>query len=138
MTARVPELLKRRVAERAGLRCEYCGLSQAGQEATFHIDHVIPTSAGGETEAGNLALACVSCSLRKAARLDATDPATDLDVPIFNPRKERWDTHFRWDEVVLVGLTATGRATVHALQMNRPIALAIRREEAAFGRHLPG
>ena len=24
-------------------RCEYCQLSQAGQEATFHIDHVMPT-----------------------------------------------------------------------------------------------
>ena len=137
MRVRVSDLLKRRVAERAGFRCEYCGLSQAGQEATFHVDHVVPVSAGGESEAGNLALACVSCSLRKAARLDVVDPETGRNVPVFNPRIERWNTHFRWDGVAVAGLTATGRATVQALQMNRPIALALRQEEAAFGRHPP-
>jgi hypothetical protein len=39
--------LRRIVAERARQRCEYCGLSQVGQEAAFHIDHVLPVSAGG-------------------------------------------------------------------------------------------
>jgi 5-methylcytosine-specific restriction endonuclease McrA len=53
------------VVLRAGNRCEYCGLSQLGQEATFHIDHVVPRAVGGLTVTGNLALACVSCSLRK-------------------------------------------------------------------------
>jgi hypothetical protein len=45
---------------RAGNRCEYCGLSQLGQEAAFHIDHVTPRAAGGLTVIDNLALACVS------------------------------------------------------------------------------
>jgi hypothetical protein len=27
---------------RAGNRCENCQLSQLGQEAAFHIDHVVP------------------------------------------------------------------------------------------------
>jgi hypothetical protein len=137
VTSRVPELLRRRVAERAGARCEYCGLSQAGQEATFHVDHVIPVNAGGETRADNLALACVSCSLRKAARTHVLDSVTGRRAPVFNPRVERWDAHFRWDGVVLVGLTAIGRATVDALRMNRALALAIRREETALGRHPP-
>src|SRR6201999_1385800 len=53
------------VVLRAGNRCEYCGLSQLGQEAAFHIDHVVPRAEGGPTVASNLALACVSCSLRK-------------------------------------------------------------------------
>ena len=48
-------------------RCEYCLLAQAGQEATFHVDHVTPRVAGGPTIDGNLALACVGCSLRKGA-----------------------------------------------------------------------
>ena len=48
---------------RAGYRCEYCRLSQLGQEATFHIDHVVPRAAGGPTTSDNLALSCVSCSL---------------------------------------------------------------------------
>ncbi|MBM3462221.1 MAG: HNH endonuclease [Armatimonadetes bacterium] len=62
----VPVSLQRRVRQRATQRCEYCRLSQAGQEATFHIDHVRPRRDGGGTRAENLALACVSCSLRKA------------------------------------------------------------------------
>jgi 5-methylcytosine-specific restriction endonuclease McrA len=63
-------------------RCEYCGLSQEGQEATFHIDHVIPLAAGGKTVAENLALACVSCSLRKAARQTAIDPQSGKEVAL--------------------------------------------------------
>lgn len=33
--------LRKLVISRAGNRCEYCRLSQKGQEATFHIDHFI-------------------------------------------------------------------------------------------------
>jgi 5-methylcytosine-specific restriction endonuclease McrA len=75
----IPTFLRRLVIRRADGRCEYCHLSQAGQEATFHIDHIIPVSAGGKTVAENLALACVSCSLRKSARLFAIDPQTGLE-----------------------------------------------------------
>jgi hypothetical protein len=48
-----------------------------------------------------------------------------------------WHEHFRWEGVYLQGLTATGRATIEALQMNRALILAIRQEEAARGRHRP-
>jgi len=127
--------LRRLVAERAVGRCEYCGLSQEGQEATFHVDHVIPVAAGGRTVAENLALACVSCSLRKAARQKAVDPQSWAEAPLFDPRRDKWAEHFRWDGVRLLGLTPTGRATVEALDMNRPLILAIRHEETALGRH---
>ena len=66
--------LRRLVTARARERCEYCGLAQAGQEATFHIDHIVPRASKGPTAADNLALACVSCSLRKEARRSALDP----------------------------------------------------------------
>ena len=49
--------LRRFVAERAQQRCEYCGLAQEGQEATFHIDHIVPRKTGGQTIEENLALA---------------------------------------------------------------------------------
>ena len=32
--------LRDAVTLRAGNRCEYCQLSQLGQEAMFHVDHV--------------------------------------------------------------------------------------------------
>lgn len=131
----IPAGLRRLVIQRAVHRCEYCKLSQEGQEATFHIDHVIPVAAGGETVAENLALACVSCSLRKAARQTAVDSQSGQEVALFHPRRDVWHEHFQWDGVHLVGLTATGRATVEALKMNRVLILAIRREEEAVGRH---
>ena len=42
----IPAALRRLVIQRANNRCEYCGISQIGQVATFHIDHVIPVVAG--------------------------------------------------------------------------------------------
>jgi hypothetical protein len=133
----VPARLRRRVIARAMNRCEYCGLSQVRQEATFHIDHVVPQKVGGPTTAANLALACVSCSLRKAARESAADPETDLDVSLFHQRQQAWRDHFHWDGVSIVGITPIGRATIAALQLNRSLVLAIRAEEAERGRHPP-
>ena len=87
---------------------------------------------------GNLALACVSCSLRKGARREAPDPQTQKSVPLFNPRTQSWIDHFEWSDVRVVGRTPNGRATADALAMNRPAVLAIRREEEPLGRFPPG
>jgi hypothetical protein len=133
----IPAGLHAEVVHRAGNRCEYCCLSQAGQEATFHVDHVRPLAAGGLTTLDNLALACVSCSLRKWANQFATDPDSGESVPLFDPRRETWAEHFEWNDSIVVPLTPTGRATVAALAMNRPLIVAIRKEEAIRGRHPP-
>ena len=133
----IPDSLRRLVIERASNRCEYCGLAQAGQAATFHIDHVIPLAAGGATNAENLALACVSCSLRKGAKLLVPDAVSGHEIPVFNPRTQAWSDHFQWDETRVVGVSDVGRATVSALDMNRAVILAIREEEGFFDRHPP-
>lgn len=133
----VSDSIRWQVVERAGNRCEYCGLSQEGQEAVFHVHHIFPVSLGGVTELDNLALACVSCSLRKAARVQVPDPASGEQVAIFHPRNDRWNLHFRWSDCEITGITPTGRATAAALMMNRPMALRIRAEERARGRHPP-
>jgi len=134
---RIPVALRRSVISRSGNRCEYCQLSQAGQIATFHIDHIIPDSAGGDTTADNLAFACVSCSLKKGARQTIQDPETGDRVQIFNPRLQVWSENFAWQGVLLLGLSPVGRATIQALQLNRPMMLAIRSEEIVFNRHPP-
>jgi len=131
----LPATTRAAVILRAGQRCEYCGLSQTGQEAVFHIDHIVPRTAGGLTTEGNLALACVSCSLHKAAKQNSVDPGSGEEVPLFNPRIQDWAEHFRWDGEIVVGLTPVGRATVFSLKMNRALIVAIRREEAIRGRH---
>ena len=135
--AYISSSLRQQVIERADNRCEYCGLSQKGQAATFHIDHVIPVVEDGQTNLENLALACVSCSLFKSARVAVLDPDTSRHVPVFNPRDQIWGEHFRWNGVFLVGLTPTGRATLTALKMNRPVIIAIRDEEVLLNRHPP-
>lgn len=126
----VPVSLQRRVRLRAGDRCEYCRIAQASQEATFHVDHVVPRAAGGATSFENLALACVSCSLRKGARTTAIDPTSSDATQLFHPRVHAWTEHFHADASgEIMGLTAIGRATVVALSMNRVLAVRIRYEE---------
>jgi hypothetical protein len=133
----IPASMRQEVILRARNRCEYCQLSQLGQEAAFHIDHVEPRAAGGPTVASNLALACVSCSLRKWANQTAIDPDTGEEAPLFNPRTQIWQEHFYWDGELVVALTAIGRATLAALAMNRPVIITIRQEEIIRGRHPP-
>lgn len=128
MSEYVPIGVARQVRQRAEGRCEYCHLPQESQEAAFHIDHIQPLASGGKTVADNLALACVTCSLSKAARTAGRDPVTGDSVPLFHPRRDRWSQHFQWAENwKLVGLSAKGRATIRALKINRPEAVRIRR-----------
>jgi len=101
------------------------------QEAMFHIDHIQPLSAGGPTTADNLALACVSCSLRKAARRRGRDPLSKKAVRLFNPRVDSWSEHFRWTPAWrIIGRTSVGRATVTTLQMNQSRLVEIRQNLA--------
>jgi 5-methylcytosine-specific restriction endonuclease McrA len=133
----IPATLVRAVRKRAGFSCEYCQLPQEYQEAIFHIDHVSPRSAGGKTVLDNLAVACVTCSLRKGDRVEAEDQLTSAKYPLFHPRTDVWSDHFAWGkEWRLIGLTARGRATVVALGMNRPRILATRQLLASVG-HFP-
>src|SRR6266496_5999399 len=101
----ISDLLRQAVISRAGNRCEYCRISQSAQEALFHIDHIVPQSAGGPTAMENLALACVTCSLRKAARQTVYDEQTKADVPIFNLRRDKWFDHFSLEGVRIAGTT---------------------------------
>jgi hypothetical protein len=121
------------VRARAAGRCEYCCMHQSLQAATFHIEHVRPLALGGQSSIENLALACPSCNLHKADRVSAIDPATGVSAPLFNPREHRWSEHFTWHAAAVAGITAIGRATVHALQLNHPRRLKVREAEARFG-----
>src|SRR6266516_3003189 len=55
------EAYRRLVEARAGGACEYCRLLQAGTGVTFHIEHLVPRSRGGQTVMSNLALSCPAC-----------------------------------------------------------------------------
>jgi len=126
---RPPDARTRRwVAVRAAFRCEYC-LTLAGfVPDPFCVEHILPRNEGGSHLAGNLAFSCQGCNNHKAAKTAAIDPVTSLDVPLFNPRTQRWHEHFQWTQAgtVVEGLTATGRATVEGLRLNRPALLNLR------------
>jgi hypothetical protein len=60
-------------------------------------------------------------------------------VPLFNPRQQSWIEHFRWslDGTQILGLSATGRATIEALQMNNEYVVESRRFWVLAGWQLP-
>jgi hypothetical protein len=134
----VPEELFRTVRARAGGRCQYCLMHESLQGATFHLEHVIPLCKGGSSDLGNLVLACPGCNLHKADRIAATDPATGEDVRLFHPLRQAWPEHFRFKSYQIEGLTAVGRATVDALNLNHDRRQRIRQVEEAFGLYPPG
>jgi hypothetical protein len=55
-----PSDVKRKVKERAGNRCERCGIDfDEGFEGEFH--HIIPIVYGGDNSIGNCSLLCHNC-----------------------------------------------------------------------------
>jgi hypothetical protein len=107
------------VRQRASDRCEYCGLRQEQSPlAALHIEHIVPKKHGGGDDPDNLALACIDCNLHKGTNIAGYDPVTGELTELFHPRRHEWDKHFRWDGVMIVGVTAIGRTTVNVLQLN--------------------
>jgi hypothetical protein len=130
----IPSALRARVVERDGGFCTWCGLAQLGTGATFHVDHVIPKSKGGSTTLENLALQCPNCSLHKADKLAARDPESAAETELFHPLREKWADHFELRaDGICIGKTATGRATIEALQMNGPLMRIARALQIAMG-----
>jgi HNH endonuclease len=100
MSEHIPHGVVRVVRARAGRICEYCHLPQILQEAAFHIDHISPRSRKGSSDIDNLALACVTCSLKKAARTHSRDPLS----------KRRKDTRRNANTFVAVGRRGQSRS----------------------------
>src|SRR3990172_7430556 len=110
------ESMKAQVRRRAGYRCEYCHLDAHDSPlARLQIEHIVPRKHGGSDDLENLALACVDCNLHKGSNLTGIDPDTGQTTELFPPRRHRWNDHFRWDGISILGTTAIGRTTVRVL-----------------------
>jgi len=120
--------LAEEVWRRARATCEYCGMPQVLNPLPYEIDHVVSEQHGGKTDLANLALACLSCNKRKGPNLVGYDPLSKRLVPLFNPRRQQWRRHFRWEGPRLVGQTQVGRATIVVLGINRPDYVDFRQE----------
>ena len=115
------------VRTRARDRCEYCLTPQIASKLRLWIDHIIASQHLGPTTIDNLALSCPFCNRHKGANLAGIDPVSAAFVPLFNPRVDVWDRHFRFNGDQIIGISATGRATVQVLAMNHPVQLIVRR-----------
>jgi len=135
--ARVTSAQRRAVFARARGCCEYCQSQARFATQSFAVEHIIPRRAGGQTVLDNLALSCLGCNGHKYAKMHARDPETGQRVPLFHPRLQKWSRHFAWsdDFTRVIGRTRTGRATVEALQRNRPELVNLRRILHAAGEH---
>ena len=135
----VPKEVRARVGAAARHRCGYCLSAEAVVGSPMELDHLIPESLGGLSEEENLWLACSLCNDHKANRIAAVDPVTGETVRLFDPRHQLWNEHFRWNKTGdrIIGITATGRATVAALHLNRPSLVAARQAWVAVGWHPP-
>jgi 5-methylcytosine-specific restriction endonuclease McrA len=108
--------------------CEYCKCLEKFSPSEFTTDHIIPISLGGTNNLLNLARACQACNGSKYTATTAIDPASGDEVPLFHPRKDKWNNHFEWtkDLLQMRGKSPTGRATIVRLKTNRPAFINLR------------
>lgn len=125
------------VERRAGDRCEYCQMPRRLYRTPFHVEHVIARQHGGLTALENLAWACSHCNLHKGPNIAGVDPETQAIVPLFHPRQDRWQDHFRCEDGRIIGLSAAARATVIILDLNEPLFVEVRAELMADGLYPP-
>jgi hypothetical protein len=134
---KIPKAIRRLVRERANGRCEYCQHPDKYDPSPFVCDHVTPFVIGAGNTLSELAWACAGCNNHKYNKTHALDPQTGRLVPLFNPRRQKWSRHFTWssDSLMIVAHTATGRATIEALHLNRAELINVRRLMVIAGEH---
>lgn len=115
MEPRIREFIRQRAQD----QCEYCRLPQAAAPfIPFHLEHIIARQHGGSDDADNLAWSCHRCNAYKGTNVAGIDPTTQVIVPLYHPRNEKWLDHFVMQSAEIAGLTACGRATLHLLRFN--------------------
>lgn len=119
MSRYISEGIRQLVASRANWRCEYCLLHQDDALFVHELEHIISIKHGGESEAENLALACIFCNRNKGSDIGTILlPSRDL-IRFFNPRTDKWADHFSLeDNGQIVALTQIGAGTIKILDFN--------------------
>ena len=129
--------LRRRVRERAHLRCEYCLMNEDDVFWTHQVDHIYAEKHGGETVEDNLCLSCADCNRYKGSDLCSIDPLTGEIVPLFHPRRDTWAEHFRVADGEIQALTPQGRITIRLLRLNDEERVVERQRLWGLGRYQP-
>lgn len=130
----IPASLRNLVKERASHCCEYCLVHEDDVLLPHECDHVV-LQQHGETEAANLALACIHCNRKKGPNIASVDPETNRVIPLFNPRVDDWDEHIRLNTAYIQRLTSIGRATLQLLDLNAFVRIRSREHLVTIGRY---
>jgi hypothetical protein len=113
-----PDAVRKLVQSRAFDRCEYCLLALSDSGLPHEIDHVISRKHGGTNDPENLAFACYLCNRYKGSDIASLYPGTGELMRLYDPRKDRWEEHFRIAGPVVEPLTAIGATTAQLLRLN--------------------
>lgn len=118
MSRKIPDTLRKTVAERANFRCEYCRRMEGDSFIKFQIDHIISRKHRGQTIEENLAFSCPICNGNKGSNIGTVLSDKTTFVRLFNPRTDNWFDHFEVSEGVIVSKTDIGEATALVLEFN--------------------
>ena len=131
--------LRVQVAAQAQHRCGYCLTQEVVSGVPLTLEHIIPRALGGSDTEENLWLSCRLCNEAKGVQTQATDSDTESVVPLFNPHTDQWGEHFDWseDSTMILGRTATGRATIAVLSLNSELRIRSRALWVEAGYHPP-
>jgi hypothetical protein len=135
MSEYINRSLRELVRERANHQCEYCGLHEDDSILGHQPDHIIALKHGGQTEQTNLAWSCALCNSFKGSDISSIDPATDNLTPLFSPRLDDWNEHFRYNVGSIIPLTPIGRVTEQILNFNRSDLVQLRLVLSRIGRY---
>jgi hypothetical protein len=135
----VSDAVRERVYKFFDYRCAYCLGAQKYLMQRLEIDHIKSKAKGGTDDEENLCSSCRTCNAYKSIQTHGIDPDTEQITPLYNPRTDTWSDHFRWSEdgTRIIGLTATGRVTVNALQLNNEVSITTRTHWVSAGWHPP-
>src|SRR5688572_19550144 len=135
MSRYVSESLSREVILRAGDRCEYCRISIEDTYLGGEIDHIRSLKHGGQTKAGNLALACQPCNRNKGSDLGSISAASNVLIRFFDPRTDIWSEHFNVNSnAEIIALTEIGDVTARIFGFNDLDRIAERKGLIEIGR----
>ncbi|MFM7904152.1 MAG: HNH endonuclease [Microcystis sp.] len=114
----IDRTLRRLVATRADHLCEYCLIQEQDTALGCAVDHIISLKHGGETDADNLAYACVFCNRFKGSDIGSIVWQTREFTRFYHPRWDYWGEHFKLEDALIQPITNIGEVTARILGFN--------------------
>jgi HNH endonuclease len=136
MSRYISKKLREKVAERADYLCEYCLISYEDAFYGCEVEHIISRKHGGSSKLENLAYSCAFCNRFKGTDLTSIDWQTGEFIRFFNPRKDKWNEHFKLKKDKIEAISKIGETTERILQFNNKVRL-IERQELIFRKRFP-